>query len=143
MKHTLIIKSIGTANPGIARVIAEAFQINHDLLIKQLYNAPAVFLENAELEIVEKAAALLADHPQPPPEEKARIIGLFGAEMGRFKGYDTETHDYAMAADAAAKAGDGQAVIRAFGQLQNSCLACHTTFREPFVAHFYGKKITP
>lgn len=59
MKHTLIIKSIGTANPGIARVIADAFQINHDMLIKQLYNAPAVFLENAEFEIIEKAAALL------------------------------------------------------------------------------------
>lgn len=92
---------------------------------------------------VEKAAALVADHPQPPAEEKARIIALFGAEMGRFKGYDTETHDHALAAAAAARAVDGQAVIRAFGQLQSSCLGCHTAFREPFVAHFHGKKLAP
>ena len=33
--------------------------------------------------LVEKSAALLADHPQPPAEEKARIIGLFGAEANQ------------------------------------------------------------
>lgn len=100
-------------------------------------------ISRSDWKLVENTAALLADHPQPPDQEKARIIGFFGAEMGRFKGYDTETHDHALAAGVAAKAGNGKAVIQAFGQLQTSCLGCHTTFREPFIAHFYGKKVAP
>ncbi len=100
-------------------------------------------ISRSDWKLVEKTAALLADHAQPPADEKARIIGLFGAEMGKFKGYDSETHDRALAAGVAAKAANGPAVIFAFGQLQTSCLSCHTTFREPFVAHFYGKKVAP
>ena len=59
MYKTLIIKSIGTANPGIAKILADAFKINHEFLVKQLYNAPSVFLENTEKEIADKAAELL------------------------------------------------------------------------------------
>jgi len=100
-------------------------------------------IARSDWKLVEKAAAQVADHPQPPAEEKLRIIAFIGAEMGRFKGYDSEANDHALAAGVAAKAGDGKAVIRAFGQLQTSCLSCHTTFREPFAAHFYGKKVAP
>jgi len=59
MYKTLIIKSIGTANPGIAKILADAFKINHEFLVKQLYNAPSVFLKNAEKEIADKASELL------------------------------------------------------------------------------------
>ncbi len=59
MNKTLIIKSIGTANPEIAKILADAFEINHEFLVRQLYNAPSVFLENAEKEIADKASELL------------------------------------------------------------------------------------
>ena len=100
-------------------------------------------ISRSDWKLVEKAVALVADHPQPPPEEKARIIGFIGAEMGRFKGYDSESHDHALAVGVAAKAGDGQSVIRAVAQLQTICLSCHTAFREPLVTHFHGKNIAP
>lgn len=57
---TVIIQSVGTANPGTARAMADAFGISHELFAKLLYNAPAVFLENAEDAIAEKTAGLLS-----------------------------------------------------------------------------------
>ena len=57
---TVIIQSVGTANPGTAKVMADAFGINHELFVKLLYNAPAVFLENVEDEVAEKTAGLLS-----------------------------------------------------------------------------------
>lgn len=44
----------------MAKAMADAFGINHELFVKLLYNAPAVFLESAEDEVAEKTTALLA-----------------------------------------------------------------------------------
>jgi len=89
---------------------------------------------------VGKTAPLVADHPQPPFSEKMRIMGFMGTNMGKFKAYDGETHEQALAVGKAAKAKDGQGVILAFQKLQTSCYSCHSEFRKPFVEHFYGKK---
>lgn len=90
--------------------------------------------------LVEKTAPLIADHLQPPFGEKARILGFAGARVGKFKAHDRETHDQALAVGRAAGAGEGPGVILAFQKLQTSCYNCHSEFRKPFVAHFYGKK---
>ncbi len=88
--------------------------------------------------LVEKTAPLIADHPQPPLAEKMRIMRFVGTRMGKFKTYDGETHDQALAVGKAAKAEDGPGVILAFQKLQTSCYTCHSEFRKPFMAHFYG-----
>jgi cytochrome c556 len=90
--------------------------------------------------LVEKTAPLIADHPQPPMMEKMRIMSFVGTNMGKFKAYDGETHEQAQAVGQAAKAKDGPGVILAFQKLQTSCYNCHSEFRKPFVAHFYGKR---
>lgn len=97
-------------------------------------------ISRGDWELVEKTAALVADHPQPPFAEKVRIIGFANTNMGKFKAYDGETHDQAQAVGKAAQARDGQAVIVSFQKLQTSCYNCHSEFRKPFVEHFYGKK---
>lgn len=56
---TVIIQSIGTANPGTAKVMADSFGISHELFLKLLYNAPAVFLDKIEDPVAEKTADLL------------------------------------------------------------------------------------
>jgi hypothetical protein len=43
----------------MSKAMADAFGINHELFVKLLYNAPAVFLENAEDAVAEKTAGLL------------------------------------------------------------------------------------
>ena len=90
--------------------------------------------------LVEKTAPLIADHPRPPMLEKMRIMGFVGTNMAKFKAYDGETHDQAQAVGKAAQARDGQGVIISFQKLQTSCYTCHSEFRKPFVAHFYGNE---
>lgn len=91
-------------------------------------------------EMVAKAAAEIADHPRPPLTERIRILGFVGSDAGKFKGYDEKTHQTARELEQAADRRDGQAVISAFATLQNSCLACHQSFRKPIVEHFYGQR---
>lgn len=97
-------------------------------------------ISREDWERVEKIAPLIADHPQPPLAEKMRIMRFVGTDMGRFKAYDGETHDQAQAVARAAKARDGRSVILAFQKLQTSCYNCHSEFRKPFMAHFYGNE---
>lgn len=99
-------------------------------------------ISREDWELVEKTAPLIADHPQPPMAEKMRIMSFMGANMGKFKTHDGETHDQAQAIGKAAKAKDGPGVILSFQKLQAACYNCHSEFRKPFMEHFYGKKDT-
>lgn len=98
----------------------------------------AIAYENWEL--VAETAPLIAAHPQPSMAEKARIMSFMGANMGKFKGYDMQTHEAAHEMEHAAHEKNGTKVIAAFQKVQTSCLGCHQTFRKPFVDHFYGKE---
>lgn len=96
-------------------------------------------IAHEDWEIVEKIATLLAEHPQPPVLEKMRILKFIGTDVSKFREYDEKTQQAAMALEQAASRGDGQAVISTFATLQNNCLACHQSFRKPFVEHFYAQ----
>jgi cytochrome c556 len=89
---------------------------------------------------VEKAAAQLAEHRQPPLAEKVRILGYAGADAGKFKDHDERMQLAARRLGHAASRADGPAVISSFAELQATCLACHQAFRSRFVEHFYGKR---
>jgi hypothetical protein len=86
---------------------------------------------------VERSATRLAAHPQPPPEERARILTWLGARAGRFRGYDQEVHGHALAVAAAAKRGDAKGALEAFHKAQSACVACHLEFRDAYMAQFY------
>lgn len=88
---------------------------------------------------VEKAALAIAGHPQPPLGEKMRLMAIVGTDAPRYKAMDGAAHDSATALVRAAKGGNGEDVIAVFHKLQSSCLACHQTFRKPFVEQFHGK----
>lgn len=89
--------------------------------------------------LVEKIASQVADHPQPPLSEKVRILSFAGTSVSKFKGYDGKTHDAARLLGEVAAEKDGYGVILAFSKLQNTCLACHQSFRNSFQEHFYGR----
>jgi cytochrome c556 len=88
--------------------------------------------------LVERAALKVAEHPQPPPEERARIITWLGARAVRFRGYDQEVHGNGQAVAAAARQRQPKAALEAFHKLQSACMACHLEFRQPYLAQFYG-----
>jgi cytochrome c556 len=88
---------------------------------------------------VAEVALNVADHPQPPMQERLRIIQFIGTDAGRFKSYDQQVHKAAKTLSEAAQREDGTAVIEAFSHIQNNCLGCHQNFRQPVQAHFYDK----
>ena len=87
---------------------------------------------------VEAAALRVASHPQPPVEERARIITWLGARAARFRGHDAEANQHAQAVAAAARRRDARAALGAFHEMQSACNACHAEFRRPLLEKFYG-----
>ncbi len=85
-------------------------------------------------------APKIAKHPEPPPPEKVRILSWLGADAGKFRNHDVQSHDAALVMGDAAARADGNAVIDAFANVQRSCLACHQNFRKGYLDHFYGKR---
>lgn len=141
MKKFVIAATLSTSLLALAAQAAEplAFQgVMKDLGKHMQTVAGAIALE--DWETVEKTAPLIAAHPQPPAEEKARIISFMGANMGKFKSFDMQAHEAAHKMEHAAHEQNGQQVIDAYREVQSACLGCHQNFRKPFVEHFYGTK---
>lgn len=67
-------------------------------------------------------------------------MSFLGSDAGKFRSYDEKTHEATRVLELAAVRGDGQVLISSFATLQNSCLACHQSFREPIVENFYGQR---
>ena len=89
---------------------------------------------------VANIAPRIAEHPGPSAIEKMRILTHIGTDAGKFESHDEITHLAARALEQVALRRDGLGVIAAFANLQNGCLACHQSFRNPFVEHFYGHR---
>jgi cytochrome c556 len=96
-------------------------------------------ISREDWEQVAKTAPQIANHPQPPIAEKLRILGFAGSNASEFKSFDKQTHQAAKELEEIAIKKDGKGVIAQFATLQNSCLACHQSFRKTFKEHFYGK----
>ena len=111
---------------GVMRELGEQMQAATDGISREDY------------EVIECAARAIADHRQPPLDEKARIVAYFGGRMGQFKRLDDEMKRAATELGAAAGRRDGQGAIDAFQWLQSNCYGCHRELRGDFVRHFYG-----
>ncbi|WP_197408199.1 MULTISPECIES: cytochrome c [unclassified Guyparkeria] len=88
---------------------------------------------------VAREARLIADHPRPPAEERAKIKAFTGDRHAEFAKYDKAVHQTAAELAEVAEQEDGREVINAFARLQSSCLDCHASFRDDFRQHFYMK----
>lgn len=82
----------------------------------------------------------IASHAQPPMGEKMRILTWLGSDAARFRGFDKTVHEAGDALGDAARRADGPAVVDAFRDIQQGCLACHQSFRSAFLEHFYPSK---
>ncbi|ACV27439.1 cytochrome c [Kangiella koreensis] len=117
------------AEPMALRLIMQDLELNMQRI------ASAIIRE--DLAAVAELAPLVADHEQPPMTEKMRILSFMGTEAGTFKSLDGVTHDTAMMLKEVAEKNDGDAVIKTYADLLQSCVACHQKFKQPFVNHFY------
>ncbi len=82
-------------------------------------------------------ATQIAQHAEPPPQEKVQIITWLGPQAGKFRGFDSQSHQSAMAMAQSASQHDGAGVIDAFAKVQSACMGCHQAFRKDYLQHFY------
>lgn len=131
------------SQPGFAQSPPDAKPLELRRIMQNLgtsMQAATAAISSEDWAGVARIAPQIAQHPEPPGPEKGRIVSYIGVDMGRFKGYDNQSHEAALAMGAAAARGDGEGVIASFGKIQGACLACHKEFRQRFVEHFYGKR---
>ncbi|MHC9511291.1 cytochrome c [Kangiella sp. M94] len=117
------------SEPMALRLIMQDLELNMQKI------ASAIIRE--DLATVAEIAPLVADHDEPPMTEKMRILSFMGSDAGAFKSLDGVTHDTAMMLKEVAENDDGDAVIKTYADLLQSCVACHQKFKKPFVDHFY------
>ncbi|MCA0200552.1 cytochrome c [Azonexus sp.] len=123
-------QSVEAAKPMALRTIME--RLGRDM------QAVTGAISKEDWPLVAELAPRIAKHAEPPMSEKMRILAWLGADAGKFRGLDGQVHDAATAMGEAAQRNDGQAVIAAFSKTQQSCLACHQSYRRSFVEKFYG-----
>ncbi|MFV9475341.1 cytochrome c [Advenella sp. RU8] len=90
--------------------------------------------------LVAGLASKIANHAEPPPEERVKIITWLGADASKFRGTDLKMKEAATEMGEAAKQADGPGVIAAFSKTQQNCLACHQIFRQSFIKQFYDNR---
>lgn len=117
------------SEPMALRLIMQDLELNMQRI------ASAIVRE--DLATVAELAPLVADHDEPPMTEKMHILSFMGSDAGAFKSLDGVTHDTAMMLKEVAENDDGDAVIKIYADLLESCVACHQQFKQPFVDHFY------
>lgn len=125
-------QSVHVENPMALRAVME--QLGHNM------QAVTGAISKEDWELVAELAPKIANHAEPPMQEKVKILSWLGTDAGKFRGFDLKVHEAATAMSEAAKHADGQEVIAAFSKTQQSCLACHQSFRQPFIKQFYGNR---
>lgn len=134
--------------PGLALGTAQASEDEHDASgVHEFHETMEELGEHTEQIVkainheewqwVAKEARAIAEHPRPPAEERKRIMAFAGDRRAEFQKADHAAHDAAATLAGMADAGDGREVIRAFADLQATCLDCHASFRDDFRQHFY------
>ena len=87
-------------------------------------------LRTDDLELVERAATGIANHPRIPPEQIQLVARELGEEMPAFKQFDMLVHDLAVEIGAAARAGDKTATISKFQRMIDGCFGCHAAYKD-------------
>lgn len=137
-----IILTAFTTNPKAQTVQVEEPMGLRTIMEKLGHDMEAVTraISTEDWLLITKLAPEIAHHTEPPMSEKAQILTWLGTDAGKFRSLDIQVQEAATEMGEAAKQADGQRVIEAFAKTQQSCLACHQSFRQPFIKRFYAER---
>lgn len=103
-QYNVIIDSIGTANPSVSSILAEALGSPVEVVVKALYNAPSILFRDIEEELAEKTVELLGklgveSHTQTndlplPPETEPVDIGVYVHDIYQLNEVTAELADF-------------------------------------------------
>jgi hypothetical protein len=85
-------------------------------------------LHHEDTELLAEQVAVEPRLGRPNPGEKGTISALLPA---RFFGLQDELVERAHAVAAAARANDNGRIVRAYGQLAETCVSCHSVYLTP------------
>lgn len=86
-----------------------------------------IFYEDFKL--IEKAAYNIAVHPRPKTQLPT-VIKTLNIRIFKFKAIDSKVHSSAMGIVEFAKGKDMAGVLRKHKVIMNSCVSCHTQFKD-------------
>lgn len=91
-------------------------------------------IENAlwrdDFAAVASEARAIVNHAAISKEERQRIIATLHEDTGWFKQADVRVHKAALALALAADEKKPHEIVKALGEMQSACIACHIKFRE-------------
>lgn len=93
-----------------------------------------------DFEVIKEAVAWVGNHPEPTAD-LAKIKAELGVEVIRFKWYDTQAHNAAVAMGEAANNRDMKTITKEYGKMVQSCTKCHQAFRERLRAVLHEDEI--
>ena len=79
---------------------------------------------------IDKAANIIAFHPEPSLTQRMKIIAKLGTNFLDFKSWDDKVHLSAVALSQAAKTKDQQAILEQNSQVLKNCTSCHDKYRD-------------
>lgn len=133
----LLVAACATTTPGDPATLKEIMQGLRDDLVKI---SDGLLVD--DFAMIADGAKGIAEHPRIPTDQVKRVAAELGAEMAAFKQLDTQVHDLAIQAGAAAEASNRDAAFRRYQEIAASCLACHAAYKER-IAGVLGSPATP
>ena len=83
-----------------------------------------------DYDLMAQGGEAIANHPKIPKAQIAKIKKALGTEFTTFVQYDQTVHKTAVALAEAAVEQDLSGVLGAYTRMRNSCVGCHTAFRD-------------
>ena len=102
--------------------------IMYDLGRHMLALTDGLMVDDADA--VKEAAAAMVNHAPIADDDLERIARVLGAQEPAFHAMDEATHHAAMRLHDAADSGRTDEILRRLYELQQTCVACQTQFRE-------------
>jgi cytochrome c556 len=106
-------------------------QVMQGLLAESKTITEGIILEDYLM--IEKAASRIAKHPKPAMSQRKKLMKSLGAEISKFKSFDSIVHGGAVIIEQAAKNKDMPRVLAEYQKMIDGCQSCH---------HIYKKRLS-
>lgn len=95
-----------------------------------------------DMEMVRRGADAIVRHPEVLRVEVDSLEAALGPNYAAFQRYDSTMRARAEAIRQAAERGQTGSIVESYGALQETCVTCHTAFRDRVQEVLYGSALT-
>jgi hypothetical protein len=103
-------------------------QVMQGLLVESKMITEGIILEDYSM--IKKAASHIAKHPKPAMLQRKKLMKSLGAEISKFKSFDSIVHGGAVIIEQAAKNRDMPRVLAEYQKMLDGCQSCHRIYKK-------------